>query len=107
MFKDIKIIKTEEMDENDTFPILKSYRTLIYNDQSDKQIKIRSYLFKEDEKSNYPVKKINKRKQEIETRSHCRKIEIKYDYYETKVYDVNRKELLGKECLVKTDWERK
>ena len=51
MFKDIKIIKTEEMDENDTFPILKSYRTLIYNDQSDKQIKIRSYLFKEDEKS--------------------------------------------------------
>ena len=43
MFKDIKTIKTEEMDENGTFPILKIYITLIYIDQSDKQIKIGPY----------------------------------------------------------------
>jgi hypothetical protein len=105
MFKEIKTETTQIMDESKTFPILKIMRTLIYIDHSGRQIRIGPELFKEDEKSNFPVKRTKTRKEELETRSRCRKVEIKYAYYETKVYDINGKEVEGKECYIKSEWK--
>jgi len=53
----------------------------------------------------YRVLRINKRKEVLETESDCGDVNIKYAYYETKIYEIEGKEISGKECYKGTGLE--
>ena len=105
MFKNIKVEDKEDVIDNNSvkYPIVRTTRFISYITHSD-QIINESFILKEDEKCNYPVERTEERKEEIETRSHCGKIEINYDCYETKIYNINGKSVRGSELYKGSKW---
>lgn len=65
-----------------------------------KEIETRPYLSTKEERAI----RIKERKVLLETES-IGNVIIKQDYYETKIYEVDGKEISGKECKTRTGWE--
>ena len=112
MFKEVSKEDRETMDDSNKFPVLQKWRTIIYVDYEGKPIKSSPFLSSEVEKCPYPIHKIISEKVEIETESDCGDVRIKYNYYETCVYEVPDKSdkskynlVFGKRCFKRTGWE--
>lgn len=106
MFRSIKKVDSEKIQEEGVkFPIKQKFRRIIFICNDGKEICASPYLSSEDEVSDYRVLRINKRKEVLETESNCGDVSIKYAYYETKIYDVEGKEISGKECYKGSGWE--
>jgi len=106
MFKNIKKVDSESvLEEGVKFPLKQKWRKITFIDYEDNEINSCPYLSTEDEVSNYSVLRISKRKEVLETESDCGDVKIKYAYYETKFYEVEGKEISGKECYKGTGWE--
>lgn len=106
MFKNIKKVDSETIQEEGLkFPVKQKWRKITFIDYDGKEIDTRPYLSTEDEICDYRVIRINERKVVLETESDCGNVSIKYDYYETKIYEVDGKEIIGKECYKRTGLE--
>ena len=108
LIKDIKREDRIEVSDGDgyAFPVYKTIRKITYIPQLGEKI-VDEFLYKEDEKCNYPVKEIIKDKEEIETESSCGSVKIFYHYYEQKVYLINGQSIKGKRCKKGEGWESK
>ena len=106
MFKNIKKVDVEKIQEAGVkFPIKQKFRKIIFIDYDNHEICASPYLSSEDEISDYKVARIVKRKEVLETESDCGDVSIKYAYYEKKIYEVDGKEIDGKECYKGSGWE--
>ena len=106
MFKKIKKVDVEKIQEQGVkFPIKQKYRKITFIDYEENEIETSPYLSTEDEVSDYRVLRTVKRKEVLETESDCGDVSIKYAYYETKIYEVDGKEISGKECYKGSGWE--
>ena len=106
MFISIKKVDSEKiLEQGVKFPIKQKFRKITFIDNDHKEISCTPYLSSEDEVSDYRVLRIVKRKEVLETESDCGDVSIKYAYYETKIYDVEGKEISGKECYKGSGWE--
>lgn len=63
------------------------------------------YICFESEETNYSIIRRKNRKVVVDTESDCGDVKIKYDYYETCVYNVEGREVEGKECCKGSGWE--
>ena len=90
MFKDVKKLDKEIMDNSGVFPTLQTWRTIIYicHGDDNKEITSSPFLTNEKEKRPYPVEDRIKDKDVVETGSNCGDVSIKYDDYETCVYHI-------------------
>jgi GTPase Era involved in 16S rRNA processing len=106
MFKDITKLEYDKVCDTETFPVKQTWRTIKFIDYDGNIIKTSPFLSYEDEENpNYEVIDVKKRKYEIDTKSDCGEVRIKYEYYEIKVYNVNGKAIEGKECYKGCGWE--
>ena len=105
MFKKIKKVDSENIEENGPFTVKQKWRKIIFIDYEDNEINSSPYLSTEDEASNLKILRIKKRKEVLETESDCGDVRLLYAYYETKIYEFEEKEISGKECYKGTDWE--
>ena len=105
MFKKIKKVDSENIEENGPFTVKQKWRRIIFIDYEGNEINSDRYLSTEDEASNLKLLRINKEKEVLETESDCGDVRIKYAYYETKIYEFEEKEISGKECYKGTGWE--
>ena len=105
MFKKIKKVDSENIEENGPFTVKQKWREIIFIDYEGNEINSGRYLSTEDEASNLKLLRINKKKEVLETESDCGDVRIKYAYYETKIYEFEEKEISGKECYKGTGWE--
>lgn len=105
MFKTIKKLDRERIEEGGKFPKKRTYRTITFVDNEGNEICATPYMCYEVEVSKYKIIDRKKRKVAIETESDCGDVKIKYDYYETCIYDVNGKEVIGEECYKGNGWE--
>ena len=105
MFKKIKKVDSENIEENGPFTVKQKWREIIFIDYEGNEINSGRYLSTEDEASNLKLLRINKKKVVLETESDCGDVRIKYAYYETKIYEFEEKEISGKECYKGTGWE--
>ena len=105
MFKKIKKVDSENIEENGPFTVKQKWRKIIFIDYEGNEINSGRYLSTEDEASNLKLLRINKKKEVLETESDCGDVRIKYAYYETKIYEFEEKEISGKECYKGTGWE--
>ena len=112
MFKDVKKLDKEIMDDSCVFSTLQTWRTIIYicHGDDNKEITSSPFLTNEKEKCLYPVEDRIKDKYVVETRSNCGDVSIKYDDYETCVYKVPHnsngyKLVRGKKCYKGSHWE--
>ena len=105
MFKKIKKVDSENIEENGPFTVKQKWREIIFIDYEGNEINSGRYLSTEDEASNLKLLRINKKKEVLETESDCGDVRIKYAYYETKIYEFGGKEICGKECYKGTGWE--
>lgn len=106
MFKNIKKVDVEKIQEQGVkFPIKQKFRKITFIDNDENEIYTDPYLSSEDEVSDYTVLRRVKRKEVLETESDCGDVRIKYAYYETKIYEVDGKEISGKECYKGSGWE--
>ena len=105
MFKKIKKVDSENIEENGPFTVKQKWREIIFIDYEGNEINSGRYLSTEDEASNLKTLRIKRRKEVLETESDCGDVRIKYAYYETKIYEFEEKEISGKECYKGTGWE--
>ena len=105
MFKKIKKVDSENIEENSPFTVKQKWRKIIFIDYEGNEINSSPYLSTEDEASNLKTLRIKRRKEVLETESDCGDVRIKYAYYETKIYEFEEKEISGKECYKGTGWE--
>ena len=112
MFKDVKKLDKEIMNDSGVFPTLQTWRTIIYicHGNDNKEITSSPFLTKEEEKCPYPVEDRIKEKVVVETESNCGDVSIKYDDYETCIYRVpdnsnGYKSVKGKRCYKGYHWE--
>ena len=105
MFKTIKKLDKERIEEGGKFPKKRTYRIITFVDNEGNEICANPYICYEVEVSKYKIIDRKKRKVAIETESDCGDVKIKYDYYETCIYDVNGKEIIGEECYKGNGWE--
>ena len=108
MFKDIKSLDEEKVcdDGKYPFPVKQIWRTIKFIDYDENTINTSPFLKYEDEEHpGYEIIRVKKRKCEVDTESDCGDVRIKYEYYETKVYNVNGKVVEGKECYKGSGWE--
>jgi GTPase Era involved in 16S rRNA processing len=105
MFKKIKKVDSENIEENGPFTVKQKWRKIIFIDYEGNEINSSPYLSTEDEASNLKTLRIKRRKEVLETESDCGDVRIKYAYYETKIYEFGGKEICGKECYKGTGWE--
>ena len=108
MFKDIKSLDEEKVcdDGKYPFPVKQIWRTIKFIDYDLNTINTSPFLKYEDEENpGYEIIRVKKRKCEVDTESDCGDVRIKYEYYETKVYNVNGKVVEGKECYKGSGWE--
>ena len=105
MFKKIKKVDSENIEENGPFTVKQKWREIIFIDYEGNEINSGRYLSTEDEASNLKTLRIKRRKEILETESDCGDVRIKYAYYETKIYEFEEKEISGKECYKGTGWE--
>ena len=105
MFKKIKKVDSENIEENGPFTVKQKWRRIIFIDYEGNEINSGRYLSTEDEASNLKTLRIKRRKEVLETESDCGDVRIKYAYYETKIYEFEEKEISGKECYKGTGWE--
>ena len=107
MFKKITKIDTDKVVEKtgNKFPVKQTMRIIKYIDYDGNSIDSSPFLTFESEESPFPILRVRKRKEVIETESDCGDVKIKYGYYETNVYNVDGKEVEGSECYKGSGWE--
>lgn len=107
MFKEITKIDTDKVVEKtgNKFPVKQTMRIIKYIDYDGNSINSSPFLTFESEESPFPILRVRKRKEVIETESDCGDVKIKYGYYETNVYNVDGKEVEGSECYKGSGWE--
>ena len=107
MFKKITKIDTDKVVEKtgNKFPVKQTMRIIKYIDYDGNSINSSPFLTFESEESPFPILRVRKRKEVIETESDCGDVKIKYGYYETNVYNVDGKEVEGSECYKGSGWE--
>ena len=106
MFKSVTKIEYDQIETTGhTFPVKQTWRKIKYLDYDNKAIYTNPYVSFESEETNYPILRRKKRKVVIDTESDCGDVKIKYDYYETCIYNVDGREIEGKECYKGSGWE--
>ena len=106
MFKNINKIDYKKVETSGhKFPVVQTWRKIQYIDYDNNEISTSPYVSYESEECNYPVLRCKNRKVVIETESDCGDVRIKYDYYETRIYNVDGNEVEGKECYKGSGWE--
>ena len=78
MFKKIKKVDSENVEENGHFTLKKKWRTITFFDYEGNKINSSRYLSSEEEVSDLKVLRIKKRKEVLETESDCGDVKIKY-----------------------------
>lgn len=106
MFKNVTKSEYERVEtEGLKFPVKQTWRKIQYIDYEDNKTSTSPYISYELEVANYKIVARRKRKEVLETESECGDVRIKYQYYETCIYDVDGKQVEGKECSKGTGWE--
>lgn len=106
MFKSVTKIEYDQIETaGHTFPVKQTWRTIKYLDYDNNPIYTSPYVSFESEETNYPILRRKSRKVVIDTESDCGDVKIKYDYYETCIYNVDGREVEGKECYKGSGWE--
>ena len=106
MFKKITKLDRDNVCDTGNFPVKQTWREIKFIDYEGNEIKLNPFVTFEDEQNpGYPIVRYKKRKEVIDTESNCGDVRIKYNYYQTIVYNVNGKEIEGKECYKGSGWE--
>lgn len=107
MFKQITKVDSDKIVEKkgNRFPVKQTKRIIKYIDYEGNLIYSAPFLTFESEESPFPILRVKKRKEVIETESDCGEVKIKYSYYETNIYNVDGKEIEGNECYKGSGWE--
>ena len=106
MFKKVSKIEYDQIETvGHTFPVKQTWRRIEYLDYDNNEISSNPYISFESEETNYPILERRKRKTVVETESDCGDVKIKYDYYETCIYNVDGRKVEGKECYKGSGWE--
>lgn len=105
MFKSVTKIEYDQIEtEGHKFPVKPTWR-IKYLDYDNNAIYTSPYVSFKSEETNYPIVRRKTRKVVIDTESDCGEVKIKYDYYETCIYNVDGREVEGKECYKGSGWE--
>ena len=106
MFKSVTKIEYDQIEtEGHKFPVKQTWRKIEYLDYDNNTIYTCPYISFESEETNYPILERRKRKTVVDTESDCGDVKIKYDYYETCIYNVDGRKVEGKECYKGSGWE--
>ena len=106
MFKKVSKIEYDQIETaGHTFPVKQTWRKIKYLDYDNNEISSNPYISFESEETNYPILERRKRKTVVDTESDCGDVKIKYDYYETCIYNVDGRKVEGKECYKGSGWE--
>ncbi len=106
MFEEIKKIDTDEIDKSNSIEKLITKRTIVYIGHG-REIRDEPYILKEKELCNYPVLRTETRQRSGTIKSECRKKKVHIYYYETNIYEIDKKEVKGSECLKRSEWKTK
>ena len=106
MFKSVTKVEYDKIETaGHIFPVKQTWRKIKYLGYDNSAIYTDPYIAFESEETNFPILRYRKRKEVIETDSDCGDVKIKYDYYQTCIYDVDGREVEGKECYKGSGWE--
>ena len=106
MFQSVTKIEYDQIETaGHMFPVKQTWRKIKYLDYDNNEICTNPYISFESEETNYPIIRYRKRKEVIDSESDCGDVRIKYDYYETRIYNVDGREVEGKECYKGSGWE--
>lgn len=106
MFKSVTKIEYDQIEtEGHKFPVKQTWRRIKYLDYDNNAIYTSPYVSFESEETNYPIVRRKTRKVVIDTESDCGDVKIKYEIYETCIYNVDGREVEGKECYKGSRWE--